>query len=197
MIVLFVSVSVIFSQKYDFISAATFNWEQTSWSGGISPDTAIHTNNQTNWNEYSSKDDVITAGETLTMTPASASKIQTTNTDFNVGALADTQVLGLGSNASIKLEGPGNVEVSAGVTHTCSVGDDGSVYCWGANNIGQLGDNTITQRLTPIQVKGGDQGGVFLSSVNHISAGNKYSYHTCAIDDNNISYCWGVMTKVN
>jgi len=44
--------------------------------------------------------------------------------------------------------------VSTGDIHTCGVTDGGSVYCWGDNRNGQLGDGTTTRRLTPVRVAG-------------------------------------------
>ncbi|MFA6383185.1 MAG: hypothetical protein WCX17_02060 [Parcubacteria group bacterium] len=41
------------------------------------------------------------------------------------------------------------VQISAGSAHTCAVSGTGSVYCWGDNGNGQLGDNTTTARYTP------------------------------------------------
>ena len=46
----------------------------------------------------------------------------------------------------------GVVEVAAGAEHACARGGDGSVWCWGANSEGQLGDGTRLARLAPIQV---------------------------------------------
>ncbi len=43
--------------------------------------------------------------------------------------------------------------MSAGYTHTCVVvGQDNTVYCWGNNANGQLGDGTTTTRSTPVPV---------------------------------------------
>jgi alpha-tubulin suppressor-like RCC1 family protein len=47
--------------------------------------------------------------------------------------------------------------ISAGGDHTCAVTTDGSLYCWGANDAGQLGDGTATNRATPVRVAEGQQ----------------------------------------
>ena len=44
------------------------------------------------------------------------------------------------------------VGVSAGGYHTCGATADGSLYCWGRNDKGQLGDGTTVNRLTPVRV---------------------------------------------
>jgi alpha-tubulin suppressor-like RCC1 family protein len=44
------------------------------------------------------------------------------------------------------------VSLSAGDAYTCGVTTDGSIYCWGANGSGQLGDATQTDRAVPIRV---------------------------------------------
>ncbi len=46
------------------------------------------------------------------------------------------------------------VEMSVGSRHTCARRMDGAVHCWGANEVGQLGDGTMTDRLTPTVVSG-------------------------------------------
>ena len=76
--------------------------------------------------------------------------------------------------------------VSSGGAHACAVATTGSVYCWGLNSNGQLGDGTTTDSPTPVTVAA--PGGVTFSSV---SAG---LIHTCAIANAptvNTAYCWG------
>jgi hypothetical protein len=46
------------------------------------------------------------------------------------------------------------LEIAAGGSHTCARASDGTVWCWGRNASGQLGDGTQTNRLTPVQVSG-------------------------------------------
>ena len=42
--------------------------------------------------------------------------------------------------------------VTVGDLHSCGVTAEGTAYCWGWNEYGQLGDGTTTQRLTPVLV---------------------------------------------
>ena len=44
------------------------------------------------------------------------------------------------------------VSLSGGGAHTCGVTPNGSIYCWGANASGQLGDGTQTDRAAPVRV---------------------------------------------
>jgi alpha-tubulin suppressor-like RCC1 family protein len=45
-------------------------------------------------------------------------------------------------------------QLSAGGTHTCGKTSAAVAYCWGWNDLGQLGDGTETNRLGPTQVAG-------------------------------------------
>jgi len=44
------------------------------------------------------------------------------------------------------------IGVSAGHSHTAAVKSDGTVWAWGDNRLGQLGDGTVTGRGAPVQV---------------------------------------------
>ena len=73
--------------------------------------------------------------------------------------------------------------ISSGLNLTCSVTSAGEGYCWGENNLGQLGINSTADKPTPSAVVMPD--GVTFSS---IDAGYD---HTCAIGSNGSAYCWG------
>lgn len=73
--------------------------------------------------------------------------------------------------------------VSAGYAHSCAVANK-VAYCWGFNDVGQLGDDSTTTRVGAVAVVYGSSA---LANVTAISAGNKLS---CAIA-NKQAYCWG------
>jgi alpha-tubulin suppressor-like RCC1 family protein len=69
----------------------------------------------------------------------------------------------------------------AGYFHTCGIFSDGTRFCWGDNQYGQLGLGDTTDRLVPIGLPGEAK---WLS----INAGGD---HTCAIGYDSALYCWG------
>jgi len=73
--------------------------------------------------------------------------------------------------------------VTGGRWHTCAILDDGSVWCWGHNNQGQLGDGTYTSRATPVN-------SALPSGRTAVSIAAGYT-HTCAILDDGSVRCWG------
>ena len=67
------------------------------------------------------------------------------------------------------------------LNHSLALRNDGTVWAWGRNVSGQLGDGTTTQRNTPVQVSG-------LSSVQAIAAGSEYSL---ALKNDGTVWAWG------
>jgi hypothetical protein len=80
-------------------------------------------------------------------------------------------------------------QVSAGVGHTCALLNTGVVNCWGNNDFGQLGNNSIAESLVPVAV---DPFTVGSASAVSIAAGRD---HTCAVLDTGVVNCWGQNSK--
>ena len=73
-------------------------------------------------------------------------------------------------------------QISAGSSHSCGrTMTDGRLYCWGANNYGQLGNTTRNNKKRPTPVTSTLQ-------FRWVSAGPA---HTCAIAVDGKAYCWG------
>ena len=82
--------------------------------------------------------------------------------------------------------------VTVGGDHTCGLKTDGSAYCWGSNQYGQLGvshtDTTcgsLNARYSCATIPQLVQAGLQFA---FISAGQR---HTCAITRTREAYCWG------
>ena len=63
------------------------------------------------------------------------------------------------------------VAIAAGYNHTVALKGDGTVWAWGRNESGQLGDGDTIMRVMPVQVSG-------LGGVTAIAAGKD---HTVAL----------------
>lgn len=72
--------------------------------------------------------------------------------------------------------------ISCGYNHTTAVKTDGTLWVWGRNHKGQLGDNTRTSRSSPVQTISG--------GTNWKSVIGGY-YHTAAIKTDGTLWLWG------
>ncbi|HQB30185.1 MAG TPA: hypothetical protein PLO86_05410, partial [Syntrophales bacterium] len=94
----------------------------------------------------------------------------------------------------VQVKGPGGIgflddvtAIAAGHDHTAALKDDGTVWTWGKNHLGQLGDNTTEDRQSPVQVKGPGGTG-FPDDVTDVAAGLD---HTVALKDDGTVWAWG------
>jgi alpha-tubulin suppressor-like RCC1 family protein len=116
--------------------------------------------------------------------PAGVEKDLTYNTTFHVMQYCDganwiemgpTGTGGGGGSAATQV-------ISAGGGHTCGIKSDKTLWCWGADGSGQLGDDaTLAQKPTPVIVAGG-------ATWKAVAAGGS---HTCGIKSDNTLWCWG------
>lgn len=77
--------------------------------------------------------------------------------------------------------GVAGVAIATGRVHSCAIKSDTTVWCWGDNSDGQLGDGTTNPSLVPVPVSG-------LTGIASVSAGE---CHTCAAGQNGSAWCWG------
>ncbi len=72
-------------------------------------------------------------------------------------------------------------QVSAGGGHVLALKSDGTVWSWGENREGQLGDGTTVDKHTPVKVSG-------LTDMVALSSG---SYHSLALKSDGTVWAWG------
>ncbi len=72
-------------------------------------------------------------------------------------------------------------EVTTGAAHSCAISVEGTVACWGDNALGQLGDGTEEERLTPVWVER-------IDNAIDVDAGMS---STCALHEGGGASCWG------
>jgi uncharacterized repeat protein (TIGR01451 family) len=90
--------------------------------------------------------------------------------------------IGVRSVTPVQVNGLGDIEaISDGAGFVLALRSDGTVWSWGANEQGQLGDGTTTQRTRPVQV-------LNLTNVVAISAGHFYA---AALKNDGTVWVWG------
>ncbi len=76
-------------------------------------------------------------------------------------------------------ENSGVTQISAGYRHSCLRTTSSSLWCWGDNFSGQLGNGSNQSTHVPVQVTG---------SFAQVASGG---FHTCAVASNGQARCWG------
>jgi len=69
-------------------------------------------------------------------------------------------------------------------TYALALRNDGTVWAWGSNAFGQLGDGTMNSRVAPVQVSG-------LTGVTAIAAGSMSAGHSLALRGDGTVWAWG------
>lgn len=71
-------------------------------------------------------------------------------------------------------------DISVGTHHICARKSDATLWCWGDNKYGQLGDGTRTPSVIPVQAR--------VLNVTQFDIG---TVHTCAVRQTKSVWCWG------
>lgn len=78
------------------------------------------------------------------------------------------------------------VALTAGARHSCAILEDGAMWCWGGNTLGQLGNGSSDIFVTPVAVSG-------ITSAAAAASGGE---HTCAVlAGSGAVWCWGKNTN--
>jgi alpha-tubulin suppressor-like RCC1 family protein len=112
----------------------------------------------------------------------STSPIHTGEDTYNIQAkqhFSPTPVIFTGADT-----GPGNSiqSLAAGMATTCASLTDGSVWCWGSNDAGQVGDGSDLDRGQAVQVQG------LTEAVQSLAPGGR---NTCSLSQSGKVICWG------
>ncbi|RMF17645.1 MAG: hypothetical protein D6761_03900, partial [Candidatus Dadabacteria bacterium] len=75
----------------------------------------------------------------------------------------------------------GWTDLSLGTQFGCGIRDDDTLWCWGRNSSGQLGDGTYSARYTPVPI----------SATSRWLDVNVGATHSCAVRDDATLWCWG------
>jgi alpha-tubulin suppressor-like RCC1 family protein len=75
----------------------------------------------------------------------------------------------------------------------CAVKSDGSVWCWGGNSYGQLGNGntTVTSSPTALQVVTNTTGTTNLTGISKVFVDGYNANVACAINGSGAVWCWG------
>jgi alpha-tubulin suppressor-like RCC1 family protein len=109
------------------------------------------------------------------------------NFSGKLGIAMDSTTLGR-SLVPAEVHGPGNLgylnpmkAALAGEVHNLAVAYDGTVWAWGNNMFGQLGNGTTNAATTPVQV----------SLLHSVTALGGRGYHSLAIQADGSAWAWG------
>ena len=70
--------------------------------------------------------------------------------------------------------------VALGPRHSCALRTDATVWCWGENTAGQLGDGSVSHSMTPVKAR--------ITQVQSLDVGTDFS---CAVRTTHSVWCWG------
>jgi len=98
------------------------------------------------------------------------------------GNLGDNTAVNKSSPVTTAGGGTNWKQVAGGYFHTASIKTDGTLWTWGYNNYGGLGDNTTVSKSSPVTTVAGG------TNWKQVSGGQ---YHTAAIKTDGTLWTWG------
>jgi alpha-tubulin suppressor-like RCC1 family protein len=98
------------------------------------------------------------------------------------------------TTAGTPMAGKRIIGVAAGHTSSYAIDESGTVYSWGGNSRGRLGDGTTTDRLVPVAVATAGTpmaGKKIISIAASYTQDNSMNTHVIALADDGTVYTWG------
>jgi hypothetical protein len=124
-------------------------------------------------------------GRTITWSSSNPDRATVSLTGLVTASAVDAPVVitatAEGKSATSSIDIHTFVRMSAGTGFSCGATADGTAWCWGTNNQGQLGDGTLSDRLTPTKVS---------TDVKFVAISSGLT-NTCGIAQSGFAYCWG------
>jgi alpha-tubulin suppressor-like RCC1 family protein len=98
------------------------------------------------------------------------------------GTLGDNTIVDKSSPVQTVAGGTNWKQVATGTYHTAAIKTDGTLWIWGSNSSGQLGDNTIVSKSSPIQTVAGG------TNWKQVTGGD---FYTACIKTDGTLWTWG------
>jgi alpha-tubulin suppressor-like RCC1 family protein len=179
--------TVYYQASAGFYHSAVIKTDGTLWMWGYNADGELGTNDVTN---RSSMIQTVSAGNAWKEVACGLYHTLALKLDGSLWTWGFNDQGQLGDNTVTKRSSPVQtvsnvltwVDAGSGAFHSSSLKSDGSIWLWGDNTYGQLGDNTATKRSSPVQT---------------VSAGTIWKqvacgyYHTAAVKLDGTLWTWG------
>ena len=108
------------------------------------------------------------------------------------GQLGDGTTVNRQTPVEVAVSGVVFTRIAVAYNHALAIADDGTVYSWGKNTSGQLGDGSYINQLVPVLIDTSGIAGskIFIS----VAAGNSFSL---GVTEDGILYSWGENSFTN
>jgi len=78
------------------------------------------------------------------------------------------------------------ISLGVGRTNNCAVKKNGTLWCWGSNSSGQIGDGSKERKPNPVMVR--NENWIAFANVSQVAVGDDFA---CSLKKNGTVWCWG------
>jgi alpha-tubulin suppressor-like RCC1 family protein len=152
-----------------------------AWGGNVGDNTSVSKSSPVQTIAWGSNWKQVACGSNHAAAIKTDGTLWTWGSNSN-GRLGDNTTTNRSSPVQTVAFGTNWKQVSSGFRTTAAINTDGTLWVWGGNSYGDLGDNTQTDRSSPVQTV------AFGTNWKQVSAGY---YHTAAIKTDGTLWLWG------